>query len=222
MRRRAASSVIQTVTAMKNIAGKIGIIEEIARQTNLLALNAAIEAARAGEAGKGFAVVASEVRKLAERSQSAAKEISDLSGTSVAVAEDAGRLIQAVVPEIRRTAEVVQEITSASKEQSAGTEQIGKAVNQLDNVIQQNASSSEELAAMAEELNGQAEGLTETLSYFKLPQEGPARSEEPAELGAPTGRRDREVKEGTRTGITSAHDDADGEFEEFCSHSFSA
>jgi len=203
-------SVVQTVAAMKNIAGKIGIIEEIARQTNLLALNAAIEAARAGDAGKGFAVVASEVRKLAERSQSAAQEISDLSRTSVAVAEDAGRLIQAVVPEIRKTAELVQEITSASKEQSAGTEQIGKAVNQLDNVIQQNASSSEELAAMAEELNSQAQGLTETLSYFKLPNEGPAQNDEPAELEAP-----KRVPKGKPTGITPARDDVDGEFEEF-------
>jgi methyl-accepting chemotaxis protein len=164
-------AVIQTVAAMKDIAGKIGIIEEIARQTNLLALNAAIEAARAGEAGKGFAVVASEVRKLAERAQSAAKEISELSGKSVGVAEDAGRLIQAIVPDIQKTAEVVQEITSASREQSSGAEQIGKAVNQLDTVIQQNASASEELAAMAEELNSQAEGLNEALSYFTLPRD---------------------------------------------------
>jgi len=163
-------SVAQTVTAMKDIAGKIGIIEEIARQTNLLALNAAIEAARAGEAGKGFAVVASEVRKLAERSQGAAKEISELSGKSVAVAEGAGKLIEAVVPDIQRTADVVQEITSASKEQSTGAAQIDKAVGQLDLVIQQNASASEELASMAEELNSQAAQLSDTLTYFKLPE----------------------------------------------------
>ena len=164
-------SVSQTVTAMKEIAGKIGIIEEIARQTNLLALNAAIEAARAGEAGKGFAVVASEVRKLAERSQNASKEISELSVKSVSVAEDAGKIIQAVVPDIQKTAEVVQEITSASREQSVGAEQIGRAVTQLDTVIQQNAASSEELASMAEELNGQAIQLADTLAYFKLPSD---------------------------------------------------
>jgi methyl-accepting chemotaxis protein len=164
------ASVVQTVTAMKEIAGKISIIEEIARQTNLLALNAAIEAARAGEAGKGFAVVASEVRKLAERSQTASREISELSARSVAVAEEAGKLIQAVVPDIGRTAEVVQEITAASREQSVGADQIGKAVVQLDTVIQQNASASEELASMAEELNSQAEALAETLTYFKLPE----------------------------------------------------
>ena len=164
-------SVTQTVTAMKEIAGKISIIEEIARQTNLLALNAAIEAARAGEAGKGFAVVASEVRKLAERAQSAAKEISELSGKSVAVAEEAGKLIRSVVPDIQRTAEVVQEISSASKEQSSGVDQIGKAVEQLDSIIQQNASASEELASMSEELSSQAEQLAQALTYFKLPED---------------------------------------------------
>jgi methyl-accepting chemotaxis protein len=171
------SSVVETVSAMKHIAGKIGIIEEIARQTNLLALNAAIEAARAGDAGTGFAVVASEVRKLAERSQGAAKEISELSGTSVTVAEEAGRLIQTIVPDIKRTAEVVQEITAASREQSSGVDQIGRAVTQLDTVIQRNASASEELASMAEELSGQAESLSETLTYFKLPSETLAGSE---------------------------------------------
>jgi len=165
------TAVGQTVTAMKDIAGKIGIIEEIARQTNLLALNAAIEAARAGEAGKGFAVVASEVRKLAERSQAAAREISALSASSLAVADEAGALIKAMVPDIQKTADVVQEISSASTEQSAGVDQIGKAVTQLDTVIQQNASASEELASMAEELSSQAEQLAEALTYFKLPEE---------------------------------------------------
>lgn len=161
-------SVERAVAAMKDIAGKISIIEEIARQTNLLALNAAIEAARAGEAGKGFAVVASEVRKIAERSQIAAKEISELSSSSFAVADRAGVIISDLIPEIWKTADVVLEISSASKEQSAGIDQIGKATMQLDTVIQQNAAGAEELASMAEELSGQSEILVETLSFFKL------------------------------------------------------
>jgi len=179
------ASVLEMVTAMKDIAGRIGIIEEIARQTNLLALNAAIEAARAGEAGKGFAVVASEVRKLAERSQAASKEIAELSGRSVAVAEKAGQLIQMVVPDIQHTAEVVQEIMSASREQSTGVDQIGRAVAQLDTVIQQNASASEELASMAEEMNGQAEQLSESLAFFRLDRERPGQRAETGARAAP-------------------------------------
>ena len=161
-------AVIQSVAAMKEIASKIGIIEEIARQTNLLALNAAIEAARAGEAGKGFAVVAFEVRKLAERSQVAAAEITELSGTSVVVAEKAGEVIRAIVPDIQRTAELVQEITVGSREQTSGVEQINKALMQLDQVIQQNASASEELASMAEELSSQAESMKDAMAFFKV------------------------------------------------------
>ncbi|MHB1400754.1 MAG: methyl-accepting chemotaxis protein, partial [Trichloromonadaceae bacterium] len=161
-------AVAQTVSAMKEIAGKISIIEEIARQTNLLALNAAIEAARAGEHGKGFAVVASEVRKLAERSQLAAAEISQLSGSSVEVAEKAGAMLVRMVPDIQRTAELVQEIAAASKEQDTGAEQVNKAIQQLDQVIQQNASASEEMASTAEELSGQAEQLQHTIAFFKV------------------------------------------------------
>ncbi len=161
-------AVIETVAAMKEIATKISIIEEIARQTNLLALNAAIEAARAGEHGKGFAVVASEVRKLAERSQSAAGEISGLSTRSVAVAEQAGEMLTKMVPDIQKTAELVQEITASSKEQDTGAEQINKAIQQLDQVIQQNASASEEMASTSEELSSQAEQLQDSISFFNI------------------------------------------------------
>jgi methyl-accepting chemotaxis protein len=161
-------SVMETVAAMKEIAGKISIIEEIARQTNLLALNAAIEAARAGEHGKGFAVVASEVRKLAERSQTAAAEINKLSASSVQVAEKAGEMLAGMVPDIQKNADLVQEITAASNEQSSGAGQINKAIQQLDQVVQQNASASEEMASTAAELLGQAEQLQSTIAFFKL------------------------------------------------------
>ncbi len=169
-------AVAETVTAMKEIAGKISIIEEIARQTNLLALNAAIEAARAGEHGKGFAVVASEVRKLAERSQSAAGEISQLSTSSVQIAEMAGSMLTKLVPDIQRTAELVQEINGASNEQNSGAEQINKAIQQLDQVIQQNASSSEEMASTSEELASQAEQLQHSISFFKVDDNGSRQS----------------------------------------------
>ncbi|MBF0626750.1 MAG: HAMP domain-containing protein [Magnetococcales bacterium] len=161
-------AVGEAVHAMKEIASKIGIIEEIARQTNLLALNAAIEAARAGEHGKGFAVVAAEVRKLAERSQSAAGEISHLSSTSVGVAERAGGIINKLVPDIQKTAELIQEIAAASQEQTQGATQINQAIQQLDQVIQTNAGLSEEMAATAEELNAQADLLKESVSFFNI------------------------------------------------------
>ncbi|MFO7597907.1 MAG: methyl-accepting chemotaxis protein [Desulfocurvibacter africanus] len=206
--RKGGQAVAETVRAMKDIAQKISIIEEIARQTNLLALNAAIEAARAGEHGKGFAVVAAEVRKLAERSGTAAAEIRDLSGGSVAVAEDAGRMLELMVPDIQRTAELVQEISAASREQDAGAEQVNTAVQQLDKtiqqlngaiqqlsgaiqqldtVIQQNASAAEEMASTSEELSSQAEQLQSTISFFSLGGNG-------AGTGSGIVRKSRQVK----------------------------
>ena len=161
-------AVEATVTAMKQIAQKIGIIDDIAAQTNLLALNAAIEAARAGEHGKGFAVVAAEVRKLAERSQVAAQEIGEVASSSVGLAEKAGKLLNEIVPNIRKTSDLVQEITAASTEQSSGVGQINAAVGQLNKTTQQNASSSEELAATSEEMSSQAEKLQQTMSFFVL------------------------------------------------------
>mgnify|MGYP000297042224 FL=1 len=161
-------AVIGTVKAMNQIAEKISIIEDIAYQTNMLALNAAIEAARAGEHGKGFAVVAAEVRKLAERSQVAASEISSLTGDSVKVAEEAGMLLDKMVPDITQTAELVQEITAASEEQSAGVGQISSAMQQLDKVTQQNAAGSEELASTAEEMQAQSINLQQAVSFFSL------------------------------------------------------
>ena len=166
--KESGNAVVQTVDAMKSIAEKISIIEEIARQTNLLALNAAIEAARAGEHGKGFAVVAAEVRKLAERSGTAASEISELSSSSVEVAEKAGTMLQALVPDIEKTASLVQEITAASNEQNSGAAQINQAIAQLDTVIQQNASASEEMASTSEELSSQGQQLQMTMSFFTV------------------------------------------------------
>lgn len=166
--KQSGEAVIKSVIAMKEIASKISIIEEIARQTNLLALNAAIEAARAGEHGKGFAVVAAEVRKLAERSQTAAGEISELSSTSVAIAENAGEMLDKLVPDIQKTANLNQEISDSSNEQNAGIDQINRSLRQLDGVTQQNASAAEELASSSEELASQAQSLREAISFFNI------------------------------------------------------
>ncbi len=180
-------SVVETVSAMKEIASRISIIEEIARQTDLLALNAAVEAARAGEHGKGFAVVASEVRKLAERSQRAAGEIILKSNASVGIAENSGQLLNRLVPDIQRTAELVQEISVASNEQSGGADQINNAIQQLDQVIQQNttaaeemASTSEQISATSEELASQAQHLKAAVEFFKIGEFGRSGIREPA------------------------------------------
>jgi methyl-accepting chemotaxis protein len=159
--------VSETVAAMKAIAERISIIDELAYQTNLLALNASIEAARAGDHGRGFAVVGAEVRKLAERSQGAAKEIGELSGRSVKLAEQAGALLERIVPDIQKTAVLVAEITTASRQQSSGTQALAGAIQQLDRVAQQNAASAEELSATAEELSGQAQALQESVAFFQ-------------------------------------------------------
>ena len=187
-------AVKQTVEAMKQIAGKIGIIDDIAYQTNLLALNAAIEAARAGEHGKGFAVVAAEVRKLAERSQVAAQEIGELAGSSVGMAERAGKLLDEMVPAIKKTSDLVQEIAAASQEQSAGVGQINGAMGQLNKATQQNASASEELAATAEEMGGQAGQLQDLMSFFKL-----------AHAGAPTARPASAAASGVKRPAPAVH-----------------
>ncbi|MGA9551958.1 MAG: methyl-accepting chemotaxis protein [Candidatus Sulfotelmatobacter sp.] len=231
-------SVVEAVAAMKEIATKVSIIEEIARQTNLLALNAAIEAARAGEHGKGFAVVAAEVRKLAERSQKAAGEINQLSGTTVKVSEKAGEMLNKLVPDIQRTAELVQEIAAASKEQDTGAEQINKALVQLEKVIQQNASASEEMASTTEELSSQSEQLVSALAFFRTGDSGattaariaaakPAKHFEAA-AGAGVGRSAKSsshaappsAKTSAKSGVSlklkdSKRDDLDKEFERF-------
>jgi methyl-accepting chemotaxis protein len=173
-------AVNRAVAAMRTIAEKIGIVQEIARQTDLLALNAAVEAARAGEHGKGFAVVASEVRKLAERSQSAAAEISSMSSDTVKAAQEAGDMLGRLVPDIRKTAELVSEISAACREQDIGAGQINEAIQQLDKVTQQNAGASEEMSATSEELATQAEELQASIAFFKVDMAGNRLSHAPA------------------------------------------
>ena len=224
-------SVLEAVAAMKEIANKISIIEEIARQTNLLALNAAIEAARAGEHGKGFAVVAAEVRKLAERSQKAAGEINQLSATTLKVSEKSGEMLDKLVPDIQRTAELVQEISSASKEQDTGAEQINKALQQLEQVIQQNASASEEMASTTEELTGQSEQLVSALSFFHTGDEENAHGRRgaatkpakqaaaaPTRAAKPNGHAPAAKaagKSGVNLRLGDKHDEMDAEFERY-------
>ena len=184
---KGGEAVDQAVKAMKEIASKISIIEEIARQTNLLALNAAIEAARAGEHGKGFAVVAAEVRKLAERSQTAAGEISQLSTSSVNISEQAGAIIGKLVPDIKETADSIRGIAECSRQQREGVASIGQSIQQLDQVIQQNAAVSEELAATSEELSAQAGMMAQSITFFNLGQQGNM-ARRPAAQRSPTAR----------------------------------
>jgi methyl-accepting chemotaxis protein len=207
------TAVKDTVEAMKSIAGKIGIIDDIAYQTNLLALNAAIEAARAGEHGKGFAVVAAEVRKLAERSQVAAQEIGQLAGSSVKMAEQAGKLLDEMVPSIKKTSDLVQEIAAASQEQSQGVGQINGAMGQLNKATQQNASASEELAATSEEMGGQAAQLQELMEFFKIDEQGvgsggTAKRARPAAAAAPRAAKARAARQAPVAA-------AEGDFERF-------
>ena len=173
-------AVNRAVQAMQTIAEKITFVQEIARQTDLLALNAAVEAARAGEHGKGFAVVASEVRKLAERSQTAATEISSLSGQTVTAAREAGTMLVKLVPDIKKTAELVEEISAACREQDIGANQVNQAIQQLDKVIQQNAGAAEEMSATSEALSGQAETLQASIAFFRIGDAGHASAAAPA------------------------------------------
>jgi methyl-accepting chemotaxis protein len=170
---KSGDAVNRAVQAMQTIAEKIGIVQEIARQTDLLALNAAVEAARAGEHGRGFAVVASEVRKLAERSQTAAAEIGTVSTQTVKAAQEAGEMLSRLVPDIRKTADLVTEISAACREQDIGADQINQAIQQLDKVTQQNASASEEMSATSEELAAQAEQLQSSIAYFRVERRKP-------------------------------------------------
>jgi methyl-accepting chemotaxis protein len=204
------AAVSRTVDAMRQIAGKIGIIDDIAYQTNLLALNAAIEAARAGEHGKGFAVVAAEVRRLAERSQVAAQEIGSVATNSVSLSERAGKSLDDLVPSIRRTADLVQEIAAASKEQAAGLSQINTSVSQLSIATQSTASASEELSSTAEEMSAQAISLQEAVAFFKTGNESRMARTRSPQRGAPGAKAARKPARGT-----SAVDSEESSFTRF-------
>ena len=207
---RGGQAVKKTVEAMRQIADKILIIEEIARQTNMLALNAAIEAARAGEHGKGFAVVADAVRKLAERSQAAAGEISTISSSSVEIAEQAGEMLDLIVPDIQKTADLVQEINAACSEQQTGAGEINQSMQQLDQVIQLNAASSEELSATAEELSSQAEVLKEIIGRLDNSQKNRSKAEAETLPGRPPAAKKAKPLYKKSEGVHLDMDDAPG------------
>jgi methyl-accepting chemotaxis protein len=211
-----SNAVNQTVTAMKQIAGKISIITDIAFQTNILALNAAVEAARAGEHGRGFAVVAAEVRKLAERSQVAANEITTITTGSVQIAEKAGKLLENIVPNIQKTSKLVQEITAASLEMNSGASQVNNAINEFNKVTQQNAASSEEMATSSQELSDRAQQLAETVGFFKIDANSKGKHNKKTQKSTNHTHRNFQHQVKKEKGFAlQLHDNADNEFERF-------
>ncbi|WP_375691137.1 methyl-accepting chemotaxis protein [Pseudooceanicola sp. LIPI14-2-Ac024] len=212
--RESGRAVSEAVEAMKTIAEKIMVVQEIARQTDLLALNAAVEAARAGEHGRGFAVVASEVRKLAERSQSAAGEISTLSGNTVRAAEDAGKMLEGLVPDIEQTSALVSQISSASQELASGATQVNLAIQQLDKVTQENTSASEEMSATAEELSAQAESLRAAIGFFRTDESAQAEAQRRPAAGKPAGAKRKKplAGGGFDFDLGAGEDDLDADF----------
>jgi len=211
-----SNAVTQTVSAMKQIAGKISIITDIAFQTNILALNAAVEAARAGEHGRGFAVVAAEVRKLAERSQVAANEITTITGGSVQIAEKAGKLLENIVPNIQKTSKLVQEITAASLEMNSGAGQVNNAINEFNKVTQQNAASAEEMATSSQELSDRAQHLAETVAFFKIDDNAKTNHSKKAKKTTTHTQNHFHPNVKKEKGFAlQLHDSADNEFERF-------